>query len=289
MSPTYYDKYSTDFVNWFSNILEKKKQVILYGPPGTGKTYFAKHYCKSIKKPYGIVQFHPTYEYSDFVQGWVPNADENEGTDDGAPFKFTKKKKIFCKLIDHARTFRKEKYYLIIDEINRGNLGKIFGELITGLDDRNYEIILLSGDKITIPDNLYIIGTMNSADRSVGVIDKALRRRFHFIFFPPSSRLLERALKGIEITNISTEDKDNYIRAVIDLFRKINYHLLSTGNDVNMLIGHTYFIQEGWEELTDELELTIFPLIEELFPRRKEMLTDLYEELKEWDCSEKIL
>lgn len=184
--------------NLKNNKIQKRKnynkQMILYGPPGTGKTHRAKIIASEITEiPIGkveeeienadgrikLVQYHPSYSYFDFIEGVEADQDSNS---------YVVKDKIFKQLAETARealsgSNDNHNYVLIIDEINRANIAAVFGELLYGLENRNKEITTMAGT-IVIPDNLYIIGTMNTADVSIASIDYAVRRRFDFIRIP---------------------------------------------------------------------------------------------------------
>ena len=170
-------------------LLNEKKQIIFYGPPGTSKTFVAKkfaNYFTQNSEYVEIIQFHPSYSYEDFIEGIKPRLSaEGEATG------FVKQPGIFKNLVDKCIKNPDKRFVLIIDEINRGNISKIFGELIYLLEYRNEKIHLTYSptEEFYIPDNLYIIGTMNSADRSIAFVDYALRRRFYFIDFYPDSRI----------------------------------------------------------------------------------------------------
>ena len=160
-----------------ARLLDDKRQVIFQGPPGTGKTYAARELARFLAGSDGhvtLVQFHPSYAYEDFVQGYRPTltADGHAGFElrDGPLLKAAKA----------AAKNPGDKHFLIIDEINRGNLAKVLGELYFLLEYRDEEIQLQYSDKLfSLPENLYIIGTMNTADRSIALVDLALRRRFY--------------------------------------------------------------------------------------------------------------
>ena len=174
-------------------ILERvrvKKNLILQGPPGTGKTWLAKRLAEALlswtvesDKHMRAVQFHPTLSYEDFVRGWRPAGDGKLRLTDGP----------FLEMVNAAKKDPAGKYVLIIEEINRGNPAQIFGEMLTLLeaDKRSPDYALeLSyrreeGERVFIPENLYMIGTMNIADRSLALVDLALRRRFAFIDLEP--------------------------------------------------------------------------------------------------------
>ena len=187
----------TDFLEEINILLDDKKQVIFQGPPGTGKTYVAQELAEHLagsKDRVTLVQFHPSYAYEDFVQGYRPTLENgNAGfkLQDGPLLRAAKR----------AEAEPDTQHFLIIDEINRGNLAKVFGELYFLLEYRDREINLQYTEQtFRLPPNLYIIGTMNTADRSIALVDLALRRRFYFVEFhpdkPPIQGLLRRYLRN---------------------------------------------------------------------------------------------
>ena len=187
-----------DHLEKIERLLEDKRQVIFYGPPGTGKTFVAREFAKTVAGNEGavqLVQFHPSYAYEDFVEGYRP-----AGLKGGLP-SFEVRNGPLRRLADRARESESEAIHvLIIDEINRGNLAKVFGELYFLLEYRDEPITLqYSDEEFRLPENLWIIGTMNTADRTISLLDAALRRRFHFVPFfpdePPIEGLLRRWLK----------------------------------------------------------------------------------------------
>ena len=174
---------SEEALRSYLDALERKKNLILQGPPGTGKTWLAKRLGRALigrgsTDLLQSVQFHPTVSYEDFVRGWRPSGDGKLELTDG----------LFLDIIKNAESAPGRKHVLVIEEINRGNLAQIFGELLTLLeaDKRDpAEALTLTYRRrdeqpIHIPENLYIIGTMNLADRSLAIVDFALRRRFAF-------------------------------------------------------------------------------------------------------------
>ena len=178
-----------------ADLLAERGQVILYGPPGTGKTYLARQLAMHLTEPHAVqlVQFHPSYTYEDFFEGFRPKS-----TLDGR-LEFELRPGAFRSLAEEAREHPSTAYILIIDEINRGNLAKIFGELYFLLEYRDQRIRLqYSQEDFTLPDNLYVIGTMNTADRSIALVDAAMRRQFAFVEMhpqkPPVAGLLRRWL-----------------------------------------------------------------------------------------------
>ncbi|MXZ92323.1 MAG: AAA domain-containing protein [Chloroflexi bacterium] len=187
------------FVEEIHALLEDKKQVIFQGPPGTGKTYVARKLAEHIagsKERVTLVQFHPSYAYEDFVQGYRPDS-----SGDGQ-LKYELRKGPLLSAAERAADDESgAKHFLIIDEINRGNLAKVFGELYFLLEYRDEDIRLQYSDKsFRLPENLYIIGTMNTADRSIALVDLALRRRFYFVEFHPDKWPIQGLLRGISET-----------------------------------------------------------------------------------------
>ena len=177
------------------DVLRFKRQIIFYGPPGTGKTYVARalaDYVAGDPSRRKVVQFHPSYAYEDFVEGYRPT-----GASDSGGVRFELKPGPFRELAEAADKSEHD-WVLLIDEINRGNIAKIFGELYYLLEYRDDSVDMQYGDSFQLPRNLYVIGTMNTADRSIALLDAALRRRFHFVeFFPdkwPFEGLLRRWL-----------------------------------------------------------------------------------------------
>ena len=166
-----------------ADLLWERKQIILYGPPGTGKTYLARELARHLTDDGAVklVQFHPSYTYEDFFEGFRPEPG-GSGT-----LTFTLRAGPFRDFAEVAGANPTTAYILIIDEINRANLAKVFGELYFLLEYRDESISLqYSPDKeFTLPQNLFIIGTMNTADRSIARIDTAMRRRFAFVELDP--------------------------------------------------------------------------------------------------------
>ncbi|MDZ7816550.1 MAG: AAA family ATPase [Planctomycetota bacterium] len=178
---------ASDIEAWLS-ALERKKQAILYGPPGTGKTYLAKKLAKHLTADSDgfseIIQFHPEYSYQDFIEGIRPSLN-------GDTLLYELNEGQFFRFCQEAQK-RRDTCVLIIDEINRCNLSQVFGELMYLLEYRAEKVSLASGTDFSIPDNVRVIGTMNTADRSIALVDYALRRRFAFIHVPPNYEVLAR-------------------------------------------------------------------------------------------------
>ena len=185
--------FPVEFLERVEQLLEDKRQVIFQGPPGTGKTYTAKKLAACLagsEERVRLVQFHPSYAYEDFVQGFRPKLI-------GGQPGFELKDGPLLDMAKMARQDRDEKHFLVIDEINRGNLAKVFGEMYFLLEYRDEKMRLQyseSGEMFAMPENLYIIGTMNTADRSIALVDLALRRRFYFVEFHPDEWPVEGLL-----------------------------------------------------------------------------------------------
>lgn len=215
-------------------LLRDRPQLIFYGPPGTGKTYLAQRIAWHLAGPDNtkLVQFHPAYSYEDFFEGYRP------GPGEGGAVGFRLTPGPLRRLVDQAREHPEQPFALIIDEINRGNLAKIFGELYFLLEYRDQAIDLLysSGDEqgFTLPRNVLIIGTMNTADRSIALVDAAMRRRFAFLPLhpsePPTRGMLRRWLER-------TGRPDSAARLLDELNRRID--------DTDFKIGPSYLMREA--------------------------------------------
>lgn len=252
-------------------LLEERKQIIFYGPPGTGKTFVAENFTKYFVGNNGkmeLVQFHPSYSYEDFVEGIRPKI--ATGTTQ-VTYEFSKG--ILKELCDLAIEKPERRFVLLIDEINRGNIAKIFGELIHCLEYRgeNHKVLLPYTQKhFYMPNNLYIIGTMNSADRSIALVDYALRRRFCFIDFMPDEQILR---KWLDQNNI-TIDKDK----IIEFLHKINQKIRDDEKlGKHFQIGHSYFMREKLDqkELERIWKYNILPLLEEYYFEDEEAIKDM--------------
>lgn len=244
-------------------LLEEKKQVIFYGPPGTSKTFVAKKFANFFtKNPQNVetIQFHPSYSYEDFVEGIKPRLSE-EGEATG----FVKQAGIFKNMVDKCIKSPDNKFVLIIDEINRGNISKIFGELIYLLEYRNDKIHLTYSPKeeFYIPENLYIIGTMNSADRSIAFVDYALRRRFYFVDFYPDEQVIKKWF-------VKNAVREPYQGVVLGLMRDINTEI-SNKLGKEYQIGYSYFMKGlDSEKVRRIIDYAIIPLVEQYFFGKKE-------------------
>ena len=263
------DKYET-----IINLLKRKKNIILQGAPGVGKTFAAKRIAYSILKAQDtsrvkLVQFHQSYSYEDFIMGYRPSEEDGK--------QFEKKAGVFYEFCKKAQDDSDNDYFFIIDEINRGNMSKIFGELLMLIekDKRDESLQLLySNEQFSIPSNLYIIGMMNTADRSLAIIDYALRRRFAFIDFDPAfdSDGFKKKQEAI--------NKDNY-NSLIDVIKGLNNHIENDSSlGKGFRIGHSYFVPSENEIVDDDwlkdiIKYEIEPLLEEYW-------FDNPDEIKTW-------
>ena len=232
---------SPEFLEEVCALLDDKLQVIFQGPPGTGKTYVAQELAKHLaesRERVTLVQFHPSYAYEDFVQGFRPKIAESGQSG------FSLKDGPLLRAAEKARGEPGAKHYLLIDEINRGNLAKVFGELYYLLEYRDEQIQMQyqedNEEDFSLPDNLYIIGTMNTADRSIALVDLALRRRFYFVEFQPDEEPVRSVLRKWLIQN-NQED----MVWVADVVDKAN-ELLK--DDRHAAIGPSYFMKEDIDE-----------------------------------------
>lgn len=262
--------YGTDVIDLIE-ILEYKKNIILQGSPGVGKTYTGKRLAWAImgeKDDNRImqVQFHQSYSYDDFVMGLRPTENGGFRFEHGPFYEMCKRA---------AADISHRPYFFIIDEINRGNMSKVLGEMFSLIekDHRNEEIMLkYNGELFSVPDNLYIIGTMNTADRGLVMLDYALRRRFAFITVEPKFRS-----NGFrQLMNYSNNQRFNkIIRDIVELNKEIcKDEMLGPG----FQIGHSYFC--GHERVTDSILKNIITF--EILPLLDEYWYDSPEKVSKW-------
>lgn len=229
--------------------IHRKGQAILYGPPGTGKTFVAQRLARHlVADGHGvseIVQFHPAYSYEDFIEGIRPE------TSDGV-LSYPLVRGRFLQFCDQARRHPNDISVLIIDEINRANLSEVFGELMYLLEYRNEAIKLAAGEHFEVPSNVRILGTMNTADRSIALVDFALRRRFAFCALAPNFGVLRRYHQG-----------SNYpIDRLIGLLENLNSDI----GDPNYALGPSFFMTPDLpQHVADIWQMEIYPYIEEYF------------------------
>lgn len=248
----------TELARWVRAI-RRKGQIVLYGPPGTGKTFMAqllaRHLVGGGDGLAQLVQFHPNYGYEEFVQGIRPvTTPEGRLSYELLPGRLL----TFCQ----AAGGKQGASALIIDEINRANLPRVFGELLYLLEYRSQTISLAGGGTLQLPANLYLIATMNTADRSIALVDHALRRRFAFIHLPPHYQSLGHYHQRHPSRFPSQK--------LIALLQQLNNQI----GDPNYAVGTSFFLRPHLaDELADIWQMEIEPYLEELFFDRPEQLT----------------
>ncbi len=231
------------------------RNVILYGPPGTGKTWVADRVAAAFggddEHNRMLVQFHPSYCYEDFVQGLKPSLTDTQ-------LRFSLVPGPFLNACGYASDHQDQFVVLVIDEINRGDPARIFGELLYALEYRDKAISLPSGTPFMVPSNLIVIGTMNSVDRSVALVDYALRRRFNFVRMDPQPDVIDTVRHDEPMSS-----------AAVRVLREFN-KWLETRLDVEHTIGHSFFLSPAIK-LKDRTvfekiwKLNVKPLMEEYF------------------------
>jgi len=278
----------------------RAKQLVFHGPPGTGKTYTAREFARwwlptqsetATEAQLEVVTFHPSFTYEDFIEGLTAR-ESNGGVE------YAVEAGVFKQFCDRARRAYESHrdddaegspppHVLIIDEINRGNLAQIFGEIITLLEpDKRQDAVSEtattlphSNERFTVPPNLYVIGTMNTADRSIALVDAALRRRFRFIHFPPSMTPLEQTYGfdgDVELETLATggDAADSLLALSILAWKQLNARIRdATQLGRGKQLGHSYLLgidrdanpTEQVAQLVDAWQFEILPLLEEYY------------------------
>jgi AAA domain (dynein-related subfamily) len=261
--------FSVEVIRGWERKLRRKQHIILQGPPGTGKTYVAERLAKFLTSGksgfYDTVQFHPAYSYEDFIQGIRPEVIKE------TPI-FKVKNGRFLDFCNKAKTNPEAPYVLIIDEINRANLPRVFGELMYLLEYRDKKIPLAYGGDLHIPKNVFVIGTMNTADRSIRLFDHALRRRFSFICLRPNYEVLRRYLTECNLP----------VDSLVSLLEEINASI----KDARYEVGISFFLPpkderpEAQEKLRNEWPQTLQDIWEgEIEPYLEEYFYDNQKEV----------
>lgn len=235
-----------------TELLKGRKYVILQDPPGTGKTRLANKILSEDYKQRGqVIQFHPNITYENFIGGLLPATQESN-----LGLHFSVKKGFLLNAIEMAQAKPKEDYLLVIDEINRGDLASVLGEAIYGLEPNEQRSIQLPydfggsiGKNVEFPSNLHLLGTMNTADRSISVMDIAIRRRFAFKIIWPDFTVVEKL--GDSITKEAFQE-------LLEIF--IDY---APDDSFNLFPGHSYFIKSDNLDSITNLKTNLVPLLED--------------------------
>ncbi|WP_433827721.1 McrB family protein [Actinoplanes sp. CA-015351] len=246
---------------WLQDLIEiwqDRSQIVLYGPPGTGKTYLARALAAHVadRDAVRLVQFHPSYAYEDFFEGFRPV----EGADPGT-VSFAKTPGPLREIAAEARNNPDQSYVLIVDEINRANLAKVFGELYFLLEYRHATVRLQysPSEAFNLPPNVFIIGTMNTADRSISLVDAAIRRRFAFIELHPDEPPVRNVLSNWLTANDRHDDQRAALLAALN-------DSIDDEQDHDFKIGPSYLMRPGLDTdaaLERVWRYDLMPLLEE--------------------------
>ena len=275
--------FSEEFFNNIIATLKVKKNIILQGPPGTGKTFISKKIANKIagkKENIFSIQFHQSYSYEEFVIGYKPNSEGN----------FAIQKGSLIQICERAQQNESENFVMFIDEINRANISKVFGELLSLIENDKrgpeYAVKILYSENdmnFYIPSNLYFICAMNTADRSLKMVDYALRRRFSFFEFKPEFNKPEFK-NFLKDKNVNAKTIDRIVNNISKVNQQISDDNFELGD--GYCIGHSYFCPKGnlsdsfgdqWYEQIIEYEIK--PLINEYYFDKPDQASELIDTL----------
>lgn len=268
-------------------LLLQRTNVVLYGPPGTGKTHASLNLAENWRRWQGLdsvfqVTFHPTFAYEDFVEGFRPNPSGQ----------FELRSGIFVKACEQAHKEPARKFLLIVDELNRGDVARIFGELITLIEADKRHIgtrrkLPYSHHDFWVPPNLYLLGTMNTADRSISLLDIAIRRRFCFMQYRPEPTVVRTSVRHLQ----TVDGVD-----LAGLLEALNRRLIQEGIDRDRAIGHSHFMivrddPQPLPSLRNRLRYDIIPLVEEYCYANRSMMRKIFGQLvdEKGDTDEGVL
>src|SRR5450759_152530 len=271
-----YTNSTTEQIGELEELVREKQQIVFEGPPGTGKTFVAEAFARywtgneldgDLDDHVVVVQFHQSYGYEDFVQGIRPKTKSGR-------LAYELKDGIFKDLCGEAEGRLDERFVIVVDEINRGNISRVFGELLYLLEYRKKTVRLAYEEKgaplFSIPENVYVLATMNTADRSLAQVDYALRRRFYFYELAPvvggKAPYLERWLTKDQ--RFPEERKEYLLRLFLALNKRIGVDL-----GENFMIGHSYLMNAdvGTDRGLERIwRFAIVPLLNEYFYNRQD-------------------
>ena len=248
-----------DEIEEIQNLLNERKYIVLQGPPGTGKTRTAKSVADKIGAKTFFTQFHAETSYSDFIYGIRPDTENNE-------LRYKENLGSFSEALKYAVEHKNEKVILIIDEINRANLSNVLGPIFYlfehKMDVSNVEIEIAPNFKLTkLPENFSVLATMNTADRSLAVVDFALRRRF--AWYSKTPKIIDGTSKRLENVSVNKiTEEELFFKEDFAVIEEI-FNWYASSSELNLQPGEGYFIANSEDEMKNRIRYEIFPLIKE--------------------------